>query len=75
MCTWEDTLAQYLGAPYLDDVMSQNELTAINDVTQISNFSDINDVLKRNFQTCISCSSSMSTPKIISDTFCLTKLR
>ena len=27
MCTREDMLAQYLGAPYLDDVMSHNELT------------------------------------------------
>ena len=27
MCTREDTLAHYLGAPYLDDVISQNELT------------------------------------------------
>ena len=27
MCTREDTLAQYLGAPYLADVMSHNELT------------------------------------------------
>ena len=27
MCTREDTLAQYLGALYLDDVMSHNWLT------------------------------------------------
>ena len=27
MCTHEDTLARYLGAPSLDDVMSRNELT------------------------------------------------
>ena len=27
MCTREDMLAQYLGAPHLDDVMSHNELT------------------------------------------------
>ena len=27
MCTRKDTLAQYLGVPYLDDVMSHNELT------------------------------------------------
>ena len=29
MCTRVDTLAQYLGAPYLDDVMSHNELTTL----------------------------------------------
>ena len=29
MCTREDTVAQYLGAPYLDEVMSHKELTAI----------------------------------------------
>ena len=29
MCNWEDTLTHYLGAPYLDDVMSQNELTTM----------------------------------------------
>ena len=29
MCTPEDTLPQYLGAPYLDDVMSHNELTTV----------------------------------------------
>ena len=28
MCTREDTLAHYLGAPYLNDVISQNELTS-----------------------------------------------
>ena len=27
ICTCEDTLAQYLSAPYLDNVMSHNELT------------------------------------------------
>ena len=27
MCTRRDTLAHYLGVPYLDDIMSQNELT------------------------------------------------
>ena len=27
MCTREDKLAHYLGTSYLDDVMSQNELT------------------------------------------------
>ena len=27
MCTRENTLARYLGAPSLDDVMSQNKLT------------------------------------------------
>ena len=27
MCTSEDMLSHYLGVPYLDDVMSQNELT------------------------------------------------
>ena len=27
MCTCEDMLSQYLGALYLDDVMSNNELT------------------------------------------------
>ena len=27
MCTREDTLAHYLGAPYFDDVMSYNLLT------------------------------------------------
>ena len=29
MCICEDTLAHYLGTPYLDDVMSQNELTTL----------------------------------------------
>ena len=29
MCTSEDTLAHYLGVPYLDDIMSQNELTTL----------------------------------------------
>ena len=29
MCTHKDTLAYYLGAPYLDNIMSQNELTTI----------------------------------------------
>ena len=29
ICTREDRLAHYLGAPYLDDVMSQNELTTL----------------------------------------------
>ena len=29
MCTREDTLAQHLGALYLDDFMSHNELTTI----------------------------------------------
>ena len=29
MCTREDTFAQYLGTPYLDDVMSHNELSHI----------------------------------------------
>ena len=29
MCTRKDTLAHYLGAPYLDDVISQNELTEV----------------------------------------------
>ena len=27
MCTRVDTLTHYLGAPYLDDLMSHNELT------------------------------------------------
>ena len=27
MCTREDTLAHILGAPYIDDVMSHNDLT------------------------------------------------
>ena len=27
MCTRKDTLAHYLGAPYLDDILTQNELT------------------------------------------------
>ena len=29
MCTCEDMLAQYLGAPSLDDIMSHKELTAV----------------------------------------------
>ena len=29
MCTYEDTLAVYLGTPSLDDVMSHNELTTL----------------------------------------------
>ena len=29
MCTREDTLAQFLGALYLEDVMNQNELTTV----------------------------------------------
>ena len=29
LCTREDTLAHYLGALYLDDIMSQNELTTV----------------------------------------------
>ena len=29
ICTYEDMLAQYLGMPYLDDVMSHNELTTL----------------------------------------------
>ena len=29
MCTREDTLAHILGAPYIDDVMSHNELTTL----------------------------------------------
>ena len=29
MCTGKDTLAHYLGAPSLDDVMSHNELTTL----------------------------------------------
>ena len=29
MCTREDMLIHYLGAPYLDDVMSHNELTTL----------------------------------------------
>ena len=29
MCTREDTLVHYLGTPYLDDAMSQNELTTL----------------------------------------------
>ena len=29
MCTREDTLAHYLGAPSLNDIMSHNELTTI----------------------------------------------
>ena len=27
ICTWEDALANNLGAPYIDDVMSYNSLT------------------------------------------------
>ena len=30
MCTPNDMLAHYIGAPYLDDIMSQNELTTYN---------------------------------------------
>ena len=29
MCTPKNTLAHYLGVPYLDDVMCQNELTTL----------------------------------------------
>ena len=29
MCNPEDTLAHYLGAPFLNDIMSHNELTTI----------------------------------------------
>ena len=36
MCTREVKLAQYLGVPYLDDVMSHNELT-----TSISPFEGV----------------------------------
>ena len=30
MCTPNDMLAHYIGAPYLDDIMSQNELATYN---------------------------------------------
>ena len=35
-CTWEDTLARYLGTPCLDDVMSHNGLT-----TKCFSYSDV----------------------------------
>ena len=54
MCTCKDMLAQYLGAPYLDNVMSHNELTRLNISFFLLTVFYVDKVFKVNLIICFS---------------------